>query len=170
MQMIETNGVSKSEAVQQASTSSASGLLGTLPPPVVSPTEGQVEATSHNVSQVLSSSAPVPLSTTTKTSSLGVGGSAPISYRHVHIPFRKDYPTISEWLPALDADPNHNSPTRPQQFSAYTHHFKQQHLKTIDEIALLGFQQVHLMLGVPIGDALHMDHLAREDLGLLFDS
>jgi len=76
-------------------------------------------------------------------------------YQHystqVEIPFNKAYPCISAWLPALDADPNHNSPSKPQQYSSLAPQFKAENMKTIDEIILLGFEQMHSLLGIKVG-------------------
>jgi hypothetical protein len=77
----------------------------------------------------------------------------------IRLPFSKDYPRISEWLPSLDADPTHNSPTKPQQFSSLLEQFEVENINTIDEIVLLGYSQLHSMLGIQVGDALRLERL-----------
>ena len=91
-------------------------------------------------------------------------------YQHystqVKIPFSKAYPRISAWLPALDADPNRNSPSKPQQFSSLVPLFEAENMKTIDEVVVLGFERMHSLLGIKVGDALRLERLAKEDMDM----
>ena len=37
-------------------------------------------------------------------------------------------------------------------------------MKTIDEIILLGFEQMHSLLGIKVGDAMRLERLAWADI------
>ena len=99
-----------------------------------------------------------------------VGGtSIPVSgYQHVStstkLPFNKAYPRISTWLLALDEDPSRNSPSKPGQFSSLAPQFEAENMKTIDELVLLGFERIHSLLGIKVGDAMRLERLARADM------
>jgi len=131
---------------------------------------------------LLSHSTPL-ISRTAQTSSQGLCGAAAngvpptlpttrtgntVGYQHlsthVKLPFSKGYPHISTWLLALDVDSNRNSPTKPRQFSSLAPQFEAENMKTIDEIILLGFEQMHSLLGIKVGDAMRLERLAWADI------
>ena len=91
-----------------------------------------------------------------------------IGYQHVstriNLPFSKAYPRISTWLLALDEDPTRNSPSKPRQFSSLAPQFEAENMKTIDELVLLGFERMHSLLGIKVGDAMRLERLAKADM------
>lgn len=143
----------------------ASATTPALPSHSAPPIAGTAQSSSQGLCGAAASSVPPTLA---QLPTLGRTGDPVTGYQHfsncVKLPFSKGYPRISEWLLALDEDPTRNSPSKPRQFSNLAPRFEAENMKTIDELVLLGFERMHSLLGIKVGDAMRLERLARADV------
>ena len=133
-----------------------------LPSHSAPPIAGIAQSSSQGLCGAAANSAPPTLA---QLPMLGRTGNPVTGYQHcVKLPFSKGYPHISEWLLALDEDPTCNSPSKPQQFSNLAPWFEAENMKNIDELVLLGFERMHSLLGIKVGDAMRLERLVRADV------